>query len=270
MKDINEQLIKKMNEDIRQPIHLELMNRELNKLTDNMNKCFKKEENLRLNSIREEKRFKELIANISHDLRTPLTAIKGYQQLLQNGKLSEDQQNKLQIAQKHTEELGHLIEHFFEYSYLVQAEPKLNRIKLNLSNFVAESLAASISNFEKRQIQVTFEESLPVYAMVDEEMMARILRNLVRNCIEHSKGNVIVQVLGGDKAIILFKNSVERETELDVERLFERFYTNDRARSKTTGLGLSIVKLLAEQMGGCVSAHLQCNELSIRVELPIT
>ncbi len=85
------------------------------------------EELLRLDSIREEKRFKELIANISHDLRTPLTAIKGYQQLIEKDELNDNQREKMQIAQKHAHELEKLIEHFFEYSYLVTTELKLNR-----------------------------------------------------------------------------------------------------------------------------------------------
>ena len=147
MRSINRQLGRRIKDHIRQPISLELINGELNQLTDNINKCFKAEEIIRLEGIREEKQFKELIANISHDLRTPLTAIKGYQQLLENSGLTEEQQKKLQIAQKHADELGTLIEHFFEYSYLLNAEPKLNIEKLNITNIVTECIVASITTF---------------------------------------------------------------------------------------------------------------------------
>ena len=141
LRSINRQLTKRLTEHTRQPISLALINKELNALAVNINKCLKAEENLRLEAIREEKHFKEMISNISHDLRTPLTAIKGYQQLMEKGMLLSDQRQKLQIAQKHADELGVLIEHFFEYSYLVNAEPVLQIERINLTNLVTECLA---------------------------------------------------------------------------------------------------------------------------------
>ncbi|MBC8015069.1 MAG: HAMP domain-containing histidine kinase [Sporomusaceae bacterium] len=268
VRSINRQLGKRLTGNTRQPVSLELINGELNQLTANINKCLKAEETLRLESVREEKRFKELIANISHDLRTPLTAIKGYQQLMGKGELTAEQQKKLQIAQKYAEELGCLIEQFFEYSYLVNADLKLNLERINLTNLVTECLATSIPAFEKRGIMVQFAETSPIFVLADQGMTVRIVQNLIRNCVAHSAGNVVVSLSASEKAFISFKNPVENDNEIDVKRMFDRFYTGDRARSKTTGLGLSIVKLLAEQMGGVVSAGLQENELVIEVELP--
>lgn len=269
LSSINRQLSKRLSGDIRQPIRLELINRELNQLTANINKCLKVEEILRLDSVREEKKFKEIIANISHDLRTPLTEIKGYQQLLENDELTFDQQIKLKIARKHADELGLLIEHFFEYSYLLNVEPKINIERINLTNFLAECLAGSVSAFEKHGLRIRYEETMPLFVLADQEMLLRIVQNLINNCVTHSAGDVWVQISALERTIIYFKNPVENREELDVKRLFDRFYTRDQARSNTTGLGLSIVKLLAEQMGGTVSASLQGNELTIRVELPI-
>lgn len=269
LRSINRQLDRRIKGHIRQPISLELINSELNLLTDNINKCFKAEEILRLEGIREEKQFKELIANISHDLRTPLTAIKGYQQLLENSGLTEDQQKKLQIARKHADELGTLIEHFFEYSYLLNAEPKLNIEKINLTNIVTECIVASITAFEKRGLMVNFEEAPPIYVLADQEMTIRIVQNLIRNCIVHSASDVIVDILVKEKVALTFKNLVEKPEEINVKCLFDRFYTRDQARRKTTGLGLSIVKLLAEKMGGAVSASLQGSEIEIKVEFPL-
>lgn len=266
---INRQLDKRLTMNTRQPVSVELINPVLNQLTVNINKCLKAEETLRLESIREEKRFKELMANISHDLRTPLTAIKGYQQLMGNGDLTAEQRKKLQIAQKHAEELGRLIEHFFEYSYLVNADLKLNLERINLTNLTAECLAASVSSYEERGIMVRFTEAPPVFVLADQEMTVRIIQNLIRNCAMHSAGDVEVLISVSKNAVISFKNPVENAAEIDVKRIFDRFYTGDRARSKTTGLGLSIVKLLAEQMGGAVDAGLQGDELMIQVELPL-
>lgn len=266
---INHQLGKRLKGDTRAPIRLELINRELNHLTSNINKSLKAEETLRLNGVMKEKKFRELIANISHDLRTPLTAIKGYLQLMDNGDLMEEQQKKLQIARKHADELGLLVEHFFEYSYLIDAESKLNIRKINLTNLVAECLVAFVSDFEKRGLMVQYEEEAPVYILADHEMMVRIINNLIRNCVTHSISDVKVQITTSDIVRMSFKNLVENAGEIDVNRLFDRFYTRDQARSKTTGLGLSIVRLLAEQMDGRANASLQENEFMVEVELPL-
>lgn len=267
LRNINRQLTKRLTEHTWQPISLELINNELNVLAININKCLKAEENLRLKGIREEKRFKELIANISHDLRTPLTAIKGYQQLMENGELSDEQRKKLQVAQKHAVELEKLIGHFFEYSYLLNATCETNFEKINVTNLVTECLANSIAVFEEKELTVHLEETLPVFAFVDKEMTMRIIQNLIRNCVVHSVGTIEVRIQNKENAEISFRNPVKNSAVIDVNRLFDRFYTSDKARSKTTGLGLSIVKMLAEQMGGSVGAELRDNMIEIWVEL---
>jgi len=258
-----------MQEKTRQPLSLELINRELNTLTANINKCLAEEEKLRIDSIRREKRFKELIANISHDLRTPLTAIKGYQQLMGKGELTDNQLKKLRIAQKHTVELGQLIEHFFEYSYLINAEAELNIERINLTNFVTECLADSVPTLEENNLVIHLEETPPIFVLADKEMIMRVIQNLIRNCVQHSNGDIEVRLLVMENAVISFRNPVKRTSEIDVELLFNRFYTGDKARSNTTGLGLSIVRLLAQQMGGSASAALQSGLLDIQVRLPL-
>jgi len=248
---------------------LELINKELNSLAININKCLKAEELLRIDSIREEKRFKEMIANISHDLRTPLTAIKGYQQLMEKDKLTDNQRVKLQTAQKHAKEMEGLIEHFFEYSCLVTAELKPNIECINLTNLVTECLAEAVTNLEENNLSVGFEETLPVFALVDKEMTTRVIQNLIRNCTVHSDGDIMVRVKAEKYATISFENFVKNPSKIDVNRLFDRFYTGDKARSNSTGLGLSIVRLLTGQMGGSTGATLKGNVFEIRVELPL-
>lgn len=272
LRSINRQLTKRLAEHTRQPVTLELISKELNALAVNINKCLKTEETLRLDVIRDEKHFKEMIANISHDLRTPLTAIKGYQQLLERGGLTDAQRQKLQIAQKHADELGRLIEHFFEYAYLVNAEPVLQTERINLTNLTAECLAESINLLEESNLAVRLDETQPVFALADREMTVRIIQNLIRNCVQHADSDIDVRIRAAKTAVISFRNFVRDTSEIDVNRIFDRFYTADKARGKarSTGLGLSIVSLLVEQMGGSTGATLQDGFLEIRVELPLT
>jgi Signal transduction histidine kinase len=267
---INRQLAKRLKEHTRQPIRLELLDKELNTLAMQINNSFKAEEHLRLKAIRDEKNFKELIANLSHDLRTPLTAIKGYQQLAEKGGLSDSQRENLRIARKHADELGRLIERFFEYSYLLNAEPELHLERINLTNLVTECLAAAVPALENNRLSVRLTEtgSPPVFALADKEMLRRIVHNLIRNAIEHAGGNVEVALeAASDRAVLRFGNPVKPASSPDASRLFDRFYTGDKARAGGTGLGLSIVRLLAEQMGGRADASLKEGWLEIRVEL---
>ncbi len=100
LKSINKQLDKRLIENTRQPLNIELFNKTITNLSKNINRCLKLEEKRRLESINDQKQFKELISNISHDLRTPLTSIKGYQQLLEKTPLDKHQVQLLKTAQK--------------------------------------------------------------------------------------------------------------------------------------------------------------------------
>ncbi|WDV46393.1 HAMP domain-containing sensor histidine kinase [Clostridiaceae bacterium M8S5] len=268
LKNINRQLSKRLEDHTRQPISLELINSELNRLAVNINKCFKVEETLRLNVVRDEKRFKEIIANISHDLRTPLTAIKGYQQLLAREDLSDKQKERLQVAQKHAQKLGDLIEHFFRYSYLMDLDD-INLKQINLTNIVAECIADNVDNIEAKGILVDFDLNESVLALADADMVVRIVQNLLRNSILHSIGDITIKVTKKDVAVIEVMNSIKENSQIEVNRLFDRFYTSDKARSRSTGLGLSIVKLLTEKMNGKVYADIHSNIFRICVELPL-
>lgn len=266
LRSVNRLLDKRLCNQTNQIISIDLFDKELNQLIENINKCLKAEETLRLKVVSEEEDLKKMIANISHDLRTPLTAIKGYVQLLHKNELSKDQRDKVEIVKKHIEELGNLIEHFFEYAYLLDAKPKVTMVQLNLTNLVAECLATAVPMIEEKGLKLIMEER-SVIVTADREMTIRIVQNLIRNCIAHAKEEIRVQLREDHGIIMEFANFVDSEEMPDVKRLFDRFYVKDSAR-KSTGLGLSIVKLLAEQMGGKVSAFVEKHELTIQVYFP--
>ena len=271
LRSINRQLDKRLSENTRQPLTIDLFSKTINQLAININRCLKLEEKQRLEGIREQKQFKELISNISHDLRTPLTAIKGYQQLLEKETLSDAQLEKLHTAQKYTDELGDLIEHFFEYSYLITARVEPSLEKINLTNLTIECVLSYIGIFEEKNISVNIEQTPPIYVLGDKNMLTRVIENLLNNCAKHSLGDLDIKIESKNKAKVTFTNSINPDININVDKLFHRFYTGDSTRNKSTGLGLSIVEFLVEQMNGDVGAYLDASsdKIAIFFEVPL-
>ncbi|MDU2163463.1 sensor histidine kinase [Intestinibacter bartlettii] len=217
-----------------------------------------------------------MISNISHDLRTPLTSVKGYQQLLQKSDLDKEQLHNLQIAQKSTDELGNLIEHFFEYSYLITSNIEPNLEKINISNLIVECVLSYIGVLEEKNININMDEPPPIYVLGDKDMLIRIVDNLLNNCSKHSLGDIDIKIdydkiPDSKNAKIIFTNPISQNSDINVEKLFHRFYTTDSTRNKSTGLGLSIVEFLVKQLNGDVGACLDKNAklLSIYFEIPL-
>ena len=271
LKSINKQLDKRLIENTRQPLNIELYNKTITNLSKNINRCLKLEEKRRLESINDQKQFKELISNISHDLRTPLTSIKGYQQLLEKTPLDKHQVQLLKTAQKSTDELGLLIENFFEYSYLVTAKTEPNLEKININNLIVECVLSYIAIFEEKNLNVNIKETPPVFVLGDKNMLIRIIENLLNNCAKHSLGDIDIKIEFLQNAKITFTNPINQDTNINVDKLFHRFYTSDSTRNKSTGLGLSIVEFLVKQMDGNVGAYLNKTDhtLSIFFEIPL-
>ncbi|KON13301.1 histidine kinase [Clostridium botulinum] len=268
MKNINKQIEIRIKEKSRQALNLELFDRNLNLLVANINKIFMVEENLRVEAIGHEEKLKDMIANISHDLRTPLTAVKGYIQLLYKTIINSREKEMTSIVLNHINELEQLINNFFELSYLEISKPDVKLKKINLTNMVSNSIVDYIYHFEEKNLQVEFKVENPIYVYGDEEKTKRIIQNLIKNCLSHSSGNVIVDIFNKDKSVILsFKNPILDTNEIYVENLFDKFYIAEKSQSRSTGLGLSIVKLLTEQMNGEVNAFLNENNLDIQIEL---
>ena len=271
LKSISKQLDKRLIENTRQPLNIELFNKTITNLSKNINRCLKLEEKRRLESINDQKQFKELISNISHDLRTPLTSIKGYQQLLEKTPLDKHQVQLLKTAQKSTDELGLLIENFFEYSYLVTAKTEPNLEKININNLIVECVLSYIAIFEEKKLNVNIKETPPVFVLGDKNMLIRIIENLLNNCAKHSLGDIDIKIEFLQNAKITFTNPINQDTNINVDKLFHRFYTSDSTRNKSTGLGLSIVEFLVKQMDGNVGAYLNKTDhtLSIFFEIPL-
>lgn len=213
----------------------------------------------RIRYERKEQELRKQMANITHDLRTPLTSMLGFLELLQEGQLTpEEQQDYLAIVEKRTKALRSLISGFYELSRMEAGDYPLNLQPLNLQTLLKRALAEHYPELTARGFEVVLElpdEQAPVIA--DEELVLRIYRNLLQNVQKHGERSLhVFQGRKGEKYVTILSNETSSLQEADVPHLFERSFTADRARSEhNTGLGLAIVQGLMQQMGYRVSAE---------------
>lgn len=231
--------------------------------------------NVRLRLLRRERRrflhgdleLKEAIANISHDLRTPLTAIHGYLELLDREDLPDTARCYLPLLQSRCRALECLTEELFQYSVAVSVQELLPEW-LDLNRALEECLLASRSALEQRQI--TPDISIPgrrIRRLLDPIAFGRILANLLSNAVKYSDGDLSVTL--SEDGVILFSNSARGLDAVTAGRLFDRFYTVENGRN-STGLGLSIARLLTERMGGTIRAEYADGRLGIFLCFPET
>lgn len=249
-------------------ISLTLVDARLNGLAAQINENMELQKQLRIDARKSEQRLKDSIAGVSHDLRTPLTAIIGYIQMLERSGLNGEQQEKATIILKKANAMRELVESFFELSVIESGQSELAEEAVNFTNIVSEAVVDFIPRFEAAELEPDVnlgDKSL--YIAGDTTALGRIVQNLLSNALKYTAGRVKVALEERDGEIILtVVNEVRPDTPPDMERIFERFYTGDDCRnSGSAGLGLYIVKLLAEKMQGAVSASLENKMLSVYV-----
>lgn len=210
--------------------------------------------------------LKNAVTNISHDLRTPLTAICGYLELLEQEEKSEAVNRYIRIIKERVDILIQLSEELFRYSVIISTKDNTVREQVIINIVLEESIAAFYTVLTERNIlpEIQISEN-KVIRMLDRSALSRVFSNLISNVIKYSDGDLkIVLSENGD---ITFSNMASGLDEIQVGRLFDRFYTVEAAR-KSTGLGLAISKTLVEQMNGTISAKYENSRLSIRIFFP--
>lgn len=249
-------------------ISLTLVDARLNELATQINENMELQKQLRIDARKSEQRLKDSIAGVSHDLRTPLTAIIGYIQMLERSGLSGEQQEKATIILKKANAMRELVESFFELSVIESGQSELAEEAVNFTNIVSEAVVDFIPRFEAAELKPDVDlGDKSLYMAGDTTALRRIVQNLLSNALKYTAGRVEVTLEeSAGKIILTVANEVRPDTPPDMERLFERFYTADDSRnSGSAGLGLYIVKLLAEKMQGAVSASLENKTLSIYI-----
>ncbi len=222
---------------------------------------------------RKEQELRRQIANVSHDLRTPLTSILGYLQLLEGDGLSPERKAEyLAVIEGRARTLQTFIAAFYDLSRIEGGELPLEREQVDLRRALSDQLAASYGQIEEAglDMEVELADGLPpVWA--DSGAAARIFSNLLTNALRHGKDALSVRLYrAGNVIVSAFSNRAEGLTAEDAAHVFERFYTADKMRTgQSTGLGLAIVKALAERMGHTAAARWEDGVFTIEVRWSI-
>lgn len=253
--------------------------REAERLFAQVNRYIQYHQRQRVAWQRQERQLQEQIENISHDLRTPLTAILGYLELVDGSRLSEEDREALAVVERRSRYLQGLISDFYDLSRLECSHVQLERKPVEITRMIRETVLSHSLEFEERELAVELE--LPesgVTVAGDREALERILHNLIQNALRYARSYFRIclhreKAQGTDVAdnaqhriCLDFYNDTDGLCQEDIPLLFDRFYTADRARpGGGTGLGLTVCGLLARAMGGTAEA-----ELSRQGELRLT
>lgn len=257
----------KLKNDTNTGISVSGNDRSIRRLASEINVQLKVLRRQRLRYEQGDSELKNAVANISHDLRTPLTAIDGYLDLIDNESKSADAERYIGIIKNRTDTLKQLAEELFRYSVISSPDYDMPKERVSVNAVLEECLASYYTSF--KQAAIAPEVVLPetsVYCSANRVALTRIFSNLVGNAIKYSDGDLYVAL--ADNGEIVFSNTASNLTEVQVKRLFDRFYTVESAR-KSTGLGLSISKILVEQIGGSIEAKYADGRLMICIRLPI-
>ena len=259
-----------LEDDTNRQLRLPYEDKTMRRLTEELNLELWKLRRERIKYERGNVELKNAVSSISHDLRTPLTAIIGYTELLQEKERTPEEMRYLDIIRKRCESLRRLTEELFSYAIVSSITGEERQDEQEVQNVDIRSVlelcvAGFYQDLKKRKIEplITLPD-VPVMKVLNEEYLLRVFSNLISNAVKYSDGDLMIEMTTEGK--VRFENHASKLDKLQVERLFDRFYTVQASR-ESTGLGLTVAKLLTEKMGGEI--HAEFEEGILRIELTI-
>lgn len=258
----------KLNTETNTLISISSHDKVMCRLANSLNVQLRKLQNERRRFLQGDLELKNAVTNISHDLRTPLTAIFGYLDLLEQEETSPAADRYIGIIRNRTEILTQLTEELFRYSIILTPEGNEACEAVVVNSVLEESIAAFYASFKERGItpRIRIPEE-KVSRFLNRQALTRVFSNLLNNALKYSDGDLDITLSRTGE--ITFVNTASGLNEVQVGKLFDRFYTVEAAR-KSTGLGLAIARTLVEQMNGTITASYTNQRLSIRIMLPET
>lgn len=265
VKGIKEQINSILRSDTNNLITISSSDKDVKELAEILNVELKELRNQRLQYENGNQELKKSITNISHDIRTPLTAISGYIDLIKNQKEENKKDDYLKIIERKTKDLTAMTEQLFDYSKAIDWGIKIEKQRQCLNELLEEILANYYITFKENNIipNISIAEEKN-YKDIDKNTITRVFENILSNVIKYSNGDF--KVLLNNDGKIIFSNKATSLDATTVQKIFDRYYTVENAK-KSTGLGLAIAKQLVEMNGGKISAQYFNEELIIEIIL---
>lgn len=268
MRKVKKELERTRDMQYNRQLTVSFSDRTFAELVSEINRNLDYQKKLKLQSEYAQMSLKQSVSDIAHDLRTPLTVIKGNLQMLENeGMLSEKGKEYLRICIEKSDVMKKMADDFFELSVLESDMSELPLSKVNLTGVLMQFIADNEAVIRSRSLvpEVIFPEKT-VFISADEQLLMRMLNNLLSNIIKYAENEFSISLENfEDKVYLTFSNPVRAEN-IDIDHIFDRTYRSDKSRSGNgVGLGLYIVKILAQKQNAEVRAELDNDILKIIV-----
>ena len=209
---------------------------------------------------------------ISHDIRTPLTSLDGYIQLMEECENIEDQKRYLSIVHERIHSLNEMLEELFTFTKLKNESYRLELMPCCMNRILKETVFSYYDDWVRMEIQPDIqitEEQLYIHG--NRQGLRRVIQNVIKNGLDHGEKKISIELeRNQNQAVLRISNQVAHSEQINIDHVFERFYKADAARSKTsTGLGLSIARELVSRMNGEIGAKIEKEEFIVEMRFPI-
>ena len=268
VKDICRQLAFLMKHDSNMLIHREFGLGGIGMLSDRLNDLLELRRKEKQYYQEKETLIADTYTNLSHDIRTPLTSLDGYFQLMEACENVEEQRRYLSIIHERINSLNEMLEELFMFTKLKNESYRLELTSCCINRILKETVFSYYDDWVRREIQPDIqitEEQL--YIDGNKQGLSRIIQNVIKNGLDHGEKKIrIVLKREQNQAVLRISNQVTASEQIDIEHVFDRFYKADAARSKTsTGLGLSIAREFVRRMNGEIGAKIEENEFIVEM-----
>ena len=277
VRETRDELRKTKEEDYNRQLRVSLMDKDVESLVAEINSNLEYQKSLKLEEEKSRRQLEQSISDIAHDLRTPLTVVKGNLQMLEKEELSESGREYLKISSRKATTLKSMVDEFFELSVLESDSKPVELCKLDAIGFLSEFVIENETLIRDKNLtpEISFPEK-SIFIQANREMLSRVFSNLISNILKYAKDSFELSVFeeeSSDKpqqkvCRIRIGNNVEDSASIDIDHIFDRTYRADKARSDgSAGLGLYIAKLLTEKQKGSINATLEDSKLYFDVIL---
>ncbi|MCQ2533841.1 MAG: HAMP domain-containing histidine kinase [Clostridia bacterium] len=275
IKQIRKQLRFVAHNKTNQKIRIHTPSREVQSMINDINYLIQSTREEEIEIMRKDKELRDTIVNMSHDIRTPLTSLSGYFDLLISSDDASEKERYAAIIRERIASLSDLLESMFFYTKLSSDSIKADFDKCDISSIFMQSMFSYFDDFERLEITPELDVEEGIEFITDEKLLKRIFQNLIKNVLTHGKDELKVSLkkVNGQQGkpsevVLIMANKYDTSTNIDVEQVFDRFYQSDKTRNNnSSGIGLAVVLKLSRLLGGNVTARVDGEFFEITLKL---